>query len=129
MRLGKTKSSDLGPACLIHFCTASRSRGRDLELNRVLSLVLHDHGARRYLLAMADIPDLEADQIAAASLAVDLQVEEGQLAHPAVHLRADRKRPDVFELERCFLAGDLGLVSWLAVTSADVGFHHELPSS
>ena len=86
MRLGKTKSSDLGPACLIHFCTASRSRGRDLELNRVLSLVLHDHGARRYLLAMADVPDLEADQIAAASLAVGPQVEEGQLTHLSLSL-------------------------------------------
>ena len=66
MRLGKTKSSNLRPACLIPFLNGVASRGRNLELNRALSLVLHEHGARRYLVVVADVPDLEADQIAAA---------------------------------------------------------------
>jgi hypothetical protein len=49
----------------------------DLELNRPLGLVLHDNGARRHLVAVADVPDPEADQVAAAQLAVDPEIEEG----------------------------------------------------
>jgi len=33
--------------------------------------VLHHDGASCYLVAVADVPDLEADQVAAAQLAVD----------------------------------------------------------
>src|SRR4051812_28043091 len=81
------------------------SRGlRNLELHRALGLVLHDDGARAHLLAVAYVPDLERDEIAAAELAVDAQVEEGKFPNPLLHLEADAKRPDVLELERCLLA-------------------------
>jgi len=79
---------------------------RDLELHWALGLVLHDDGACRHLVAMTDIPDLERDEIAAAQLAVDAQVEEREFAHPALHLEADAQRPDVLELERCLLPDD-----------------------
>lgn len=64
-------------------------RRRDFELDRVLGLVLHDHRARCDVATVADVPDLQADQIAAAEFAVDSQVEECQLAHPVLHLEAD----------------------------------------
>jgi hypothetical protein len=35
------------------------------------------HGASRHLVAMTDVPNLKADEVAAAQLAVDTQVEEG----------------------------------------------------
>ena len=46
------------------------------------------------LTAWANIPDPEPDDIAAARLAVDREVEEGQVARPALslQLRADRSR-------------------------------------
>jgi hypothetical protein len=66
--------------------------------------VLHHHSASCYLVAVADVPDLEANQVAAAQLAVDSQVGEGKLAKPAFHLEADAKCPDVLGLERRLLA-------------------------
>ena len=79
-------------------------RGRDLELHRTLRLVLHDHGASRHLVAVADVPDLQADQVAAAEFAVDSKIEECQFAHPVLHLKSNLERPDVLELERRLLA-------------------------
>ena len=64
-------------------------RRRDLELHGSLGLVLHDDGARSDLVAMADVPDSEAQQVAAAQLAVDAKVEEGEFAHAAFHLQPD----------------------------------------
>jgi hypothetical protein len=75
----------------------------ELELNRTLSLLLHHHGARCHLVAVADVPDLEAGEIAATQLAVDPKVEEGKFAHPVFHPQADSEGPDVFELERRLL--------------------------
>ena len=47
-------------------------RGRcDLELHGALSLVLHHHGTGGHLVAVADVPNLEADEVATAKLAVD----------------------------------------------------------
>ncbi len=44
---------------------------RDLELDRTLCLVLHHDRARRDLVAMKDVSDLEGDEIASAELTVD----------------------------------------------------------
>lgn len=44
---------------------------RDFELNRPLSLVLHDDGSGRHLVAVADVSDCECNQVAPAQLAVD----------------------------------------------------------
>src|SRR4051812_24074950 len=93
-------------------------RRRDLELNWALGFVLHHHGTSRHLVAMTEVPNFEADEVTAAQLAIDTQVEQSKLAHPTFHLKADAKCPDVLELERCFLADDLALVPWLAVNSA-----------
>lgn len=86
----------------------------DLEMHRTLGLVLHDDGACRHGFAVADVPDLESDEVAAAKLAVDAQVEQGELAHPALHLETDAQRPDVLELERRLLPDELPLVPRLA---------------
>jgi hypothetical protein len=81
------------------------------------------------LVAVADVSNLEADEVATAKLAVDSQVEEGELAHPTFHLQANTKRPDVLELERCLLTDDLALVPRLAMSNVGVGSHDGLPSS
>jgi len=101
----------------------------DLELHRALGLVLHHHGTGCHLVAVADVPDLEADEVAAAKLAVDSQIEEGELAHPALHLQANTEGPDVLELERCLPTDDLALVPRLAMNSVGIGSHDGLPSS
>lgn len=65
------------------------SRGSAAQASRALGLALHDDGACRHLVAMADVPDFEAYQVASAWLAVDAQVEERKFAHAALHLKAD----------------------------------------
>lgn len=58
-------------------------------MNGALRLVLHDDSARRHLVAVAHVPDLQRDKIAAAQLAVDAEVEQGEFAHSSLHLEAD----------------------------------------
>jgi hypothetical protein len=109
----------------------NRIAGRrcDLELHWALRLVLHHHGSGCHLVTVTDIPDLQAHEVAAAKLAVDSQVEECELTHPVFHLKADSERPDVLDLERCFLANDLALVPRFAMNGVGCGFHDGLPSS
>ena len=78
---------------------------------------------------MTHVADLEGNEVAASKLAVDTQVEEDKLTHPALHLESNPERPDFFELERGFLADELALVPWLAMNCVGYGFHDGLPSS
>jgi hypothetical protein len=74
----------------------------DLKLHRTLRLVLHDDGARRHLVAVAHVPDLESDEIAAAQLAVNAEVEQGKLAHPALIWRRTRNAQMSLSLNSAF---------------------------
>jgi uncharacterized protein (DUF2336 family) len=53
-----------------------------LKLNRPLGLALQDHGALGDPRALSDVADPEADQITATQLAVDCEIEQGELAVP-----------------------------------------------
>jgi len=68
-------------------CLAGRRR--DLELHRALRLALHCDGAGCHLIDVTDVPNPEADQVAAAQLAVDSRVEYSKLAHAAFDLESD----------------------------------------
>ena len=106
------------------------ARGRcDLELQRTLRIVLNHRGTGGHVVAVADVPNLEADEVAPAQLAVDSQVEEGELAHPVFHLQANMKRPDVLELERCPLTDGPALVPRLAMSNVGAGSRDSPPSS
>src|SRR5687768_12248348 len=88
-------------------------RFSDFELHRALGFLLHDDRAVAHALAMANVTDLEPDEIARAQLAVDCQVEKRELAGAARHLEAYPRCPDFLELEWRFLAGELSLVPGL----------------
>lgn len=49
---------------------------------------------------MGDILHPEAHEITGSELAVDGQVEQGQIAQPPSQLKSDPNRPDLLELER-----------------------------
>jgi hypothetical protein len=117
------QSSDLDP--LLHGITG---RWRDLELDGTLGLVLHHDRSSGDLFAVADVPDLEGNEVTTAELAVDSKVEECEFADPIFHLKADSKCPDVLGLEWRLLANDLALVPWLAMSGVRYG-SHGLPSS
>ena len=118
------QSGGLDP--LLHGVTGS---WRDLELNGSLGLVLHHDGPRGELVAVADVADLEGNEVTSAKLAVDAQVEKREVAYSILHLKTNSKCPDVLELERGLLADDLALVPWLPMSGVGCGSHDGLPSS
>jgi len=77
-----------------------------LELHRLLGLVLEDDGAVRDGAAVRDIADAQRDQVAAAQLAVDGEVEECEVTEPL----ASCKRIRIAQISRTF-SGGLGPVS------------------
>jgi hypothetical protein len=93
--------------------------------------VLHNDGACRQLIAMTHVPELHGDQVTAPKLAVDAQVEQGQLTHSVLYLEPYSKRPDVLDLERGLLTNDLALFPRLATqgTGTGNGFQNDLQAS
>ena len=59
---------------------------RDLELHRALGLVLQHYGATCHLVAVADVTDLETNQVASAQLAVGLKRASSR-ARPSIWRR------------------------------------------
>lgn len=78
---------------------------------------------------MADVADLERNEVAPTKLAVDAEVEEREFAYSVLHLKTNSKRPDVLDLERSLLADDLALVPPLAKSGVGCDSHDGLPSS
>src|SRR3954463_13283573 len=73
-------------------------RLRQLELHRPLSFFLDHHGPREYLGSMCDVAYSERDEIAAAKLAVDSQVEHGQIANCMRVLKVNSDGPNLLQL-------------------------------
>jgi hypothetical protein len=91
--------SDRGPGLL-----------RDLELDRPPGLLL-DHGpAVPHPATGAHVLDLYRDEIAATQLAVDREVEQGEVALPTLKLKPDPDCPHLLRLERVLLADQATLV-------------------
>jgi hypothetical protein len=72
--------------------------------------LLHHHGSRGHATAERHIAYPQSNQIAAAQLAVNRQIEQCQFPLLLRHLQADPNGPDLFELQRAFLADQLALV-------------------
>ena len=90
---------------------------RDLELNWALCLLLHDNRTRSHLIPMTDITHLECNKVTPPQFAVNAEVEECQLSNASFHLQTHTQSPDLFDLERGFLANNLPLIPWLVVSS------------
>ena len=70
-----------------------------LEPHRLPGLVLQDDGAMGNGAAGGDVTDATVDHVAAAQLAVDGEVEEGEVAQLIGELRADPDGPDLAQLQ------------------------------
>jgi hypothetical protein len=95
-----------------------------LELHRPLRLSLDDHGSGQVLIGVHHVPHPQAHQITAPQLAVDCQVEHGQVADLMFVLQVESNGPDILWLERWFLADQLAFVSGLVGL---IGLHVRLP--
>ncbi len=127
--MGKRKSSDFNPTLLDARLQGFSGGRRDLELDWALGLVLQDDCSRCDLIPMADVAHLQSDEIAAAQLAVDAQVEQCELTHSVLHLESNSERPDVLEFERGLLPDDLALVPRLTRSLDACVAHDGLPPS
>ena len=85
----------------------------DCSLNSNLTgrpvFLLSDSCAIRRVSARGDILNPYGDDITAAKLAVDCQIEHGQIASAAFNLEFHPDRPDVFGPQRRFCSGQLPL--------------------
>jgi hypothetical protein len=82
-------------------------------LNGPLSLLLHDGGASGDMLAMRHVSNPKSDKVACSQLAVDGQVEQGEVAHPVGDLQPHAHGLDLLELQGRFLSDELAFVPGL----------------
>jgi hypothetical protein len=101
-----------------------RGRIRDLKLNRPLGFLLHDDRVRSDPITVGDITDAQLQEIAAAQLAVERQIEQRELALAIAQFEANPNRPNVPEFERCFLPDQLSLVPEIAAARYNGGCQH-----
>ncbi len=71
-----------------------------LEGNRPTGLLLDDGGAQSHAVAQVDVGNAQPDEVAAAQLAVDRDVEHGEVADATIVLEAGANGPDVLGFER-----------------------------
>jgi hypothetical protein len=97
----------------------------NFELDRPAGFLL-DHGrAIPHLAADAHVIDPHGDQITAAQLAVDPEIEQREIALPTLKLKPDPDCPDILRPERALLADQATLVPG-RFGKADKGWDHSL---
>ena len=94
-----------------------------LELNRSLRLSLNNYRSGQYLGAVRDVADAQIDEIAAAQLAVNREVEHSQVSYLMCVLELNPDRPDVLRLQRRLLTDKFAFVPGFPMLS---GFHFRL---
>lgn len=109
-----------------------RSTGvlRDFELNGALRLALDDGDAFADLIADNEVGDPETDEVTAAQLAVDGQVEQREIAQIARKFEASADRPDLLRQQGAFLADEPAAVPGapLRLRGGELDLGHETSS-
>src|SRR5271165_6351289 len=82
----------------------------DLELNGPAGLVLDNRRPITHAPACGDVVDPKANEIAAAQLAIDGEIEQRQIARVVLHLKPDTNGPDLFRPQGTLLADEAALV-------------------
>src|ERR1700686_5671784 len=85
-------------------------RLRNLELYRSAGFLLKDEGAGRHALAVADVAYPQLHEIARTELAIDSQVEEGEISTWTGNMKSYANRPYLLKFEWRLLAYELSLV-------------------
>jgi hypothetical protein len=83
---------------------------RDLELNRMACLPLHHGGAGSYPPIKGYVVDPKRDEVTGSQLAVEGQVEQGQIPDLMSDLEPHSNGPDLLRLERRLGSDQLAVV-------------------
>ena len=107
-------------------------RLRYLELYRSAGFLLKDEGAGRHALAVADVAYPQLHEIARTELAIDSQIEEGEISTSTGNLKSYANRPYLLEFSGVFWPTSFPLFhGWRAVIAVLVSmigsFGWELP--
>jgi hypothetical protein len=78
----------------------------DLELNRSLRLLLHDHCPRSDMATLADVFHEQPSQVTHPEFAINCEVEHRQLSDVRRHLQPSANRPDFRELQWWLLSSE-----------------------
>ncbi len=70
-----------------------------LELHRLPCLLLHDGRAVPSRGVDDELADAQPDEVTTAQLAINSEIEQGQVADPALALEVEANGPDLFRLE------------------------------
>jgi hypothetical protein len=71
---------------------------RDLELDRSLSLLLHDGGSRGYVASVTVVLHLQSRKVARSKLAIDCEIEHCEFPDVRRHLQSRSDCPNCSEL-------------------------------
>jgi hypothetical protein len=105
---------------------------RDLKLNPTAGLMLDNRRPVSHAAARSYVIDPKADEIAAAQLAIDSEVEHRKIAFAALYLKSDTNGPDFFRPKGALLANEAAFVPCGARRSGvglDFGGHGRPPRS
>jgi hypothetical protein len=94
---------------------------RDLEQNGATCLALDHGGAGAHPSIEGYIIDPERNQITGSQLAVERQIEQGQITNPLCDLEPDPNGPDLPSLERRFRSNQLASVPRCGASARMVG--------
>jgi hypothetical protein len=95
---------------------------RSTRSDRPAGFLLSDNCAIRRVSAGSDVLDPDRDDITATQLALDRQVEHGEVASAASDLKFRPDRPDVFGAQRGLCSAHLALIPGHSLMGAGIAF-------
>jgi hypothetical protein len=75
----------------------------NLKLDRPSRLLLNDDRSRLYLRSSDDIANPDLDEVTAANLAVDRQIEQGSVPNALLAIKEEADRPDLLLMNGRFV--------------------------
>jgi hypothetical protein len=101
---GEREIGDRAAATFEPSTDAGAGRFKKLELNGSASLALDDNRTGADPAATDDVANPDFDQVAAAQLAIDRQIEQGSVSDPSLPVKPKADGPDLLRFERALRA-------------------------
>ena len=95
---------------------------KEFELNGATGLLLNDDRSRSNLAAADNVADFDFDDIAAAKLAVDRQIEHRSVAQSSLIIQPEPDRPDLLRLQHALGPNFSASVPWPKIFRAWIIF-------
>lgn len=109
------------PAASLQPCEkAGACVAHQLELNRSTGFLLDDHRANSDFLRYIKVADFDLDEIAAAQLAIDRQIEERSVSQTSLPIEKEAYRPYLSRFQRAFRSDFLACIPCSAIGGGEI---------